>query len=67
MEHKIKLNIEEKKMQGNNTFKSELKGISGEIKKYGKILLLKIISLILETFVSIYNYATHVFTQISEK
>ena len=54
-------------MQGNNTFKSELKGISGEIKKYGKILLLKIISLILETFVSIYNYATHVFTQISEK
>jgi len=41
VEHKIKLNIEEKKMQGNNTFKSELKGISGEIKKVWKNIVIK--------------------------
>lgn len=33
MEYKVKLNIEEKEMQGNKTSKSGLKGISGEIKK----------------------------------
>jgi hypothetical protein len=56
VEHKIKLNVEETEMQGNKTFKSELKRISGEIQKsYGIILILKIISLILKTFTPIYN------------